>query len=178
MTESNRVTIKKDLTKRELTLERVVGGPRSLVWECWTKPEHIAQWWGPAAWTTTVAAMDVRPGGTWHYCMRAERGGGEVWGIAIYQEVREPELISYVEMASNAAGEKLEATQHFVTVGFFKIGQSATEIIIRTQFSSLADLETMEQMGIAEGYGGTLGKLEALLEGLLGEAHARNRDLR
>ncbi|MEO6358307.1 MAG: SRPBCC domain-containing protein [Ferruginibacter sp.] len=32
---------------RELFVSRLLNAPRELVWEVWTNPEHIANWWGP-----------------------------------------------------------------------------------------------------------------------------------
>ena len=31
-----------------LVVERVFDAPRELVWEAWTKPEHVSKWWGHA----------------------------------------------------------------------------------------------------------------------------------
>jgi uncharacterized protein YndB with AHSA1/START domain len=48
---------------REIVITRVFDAPRDLVWRVWTQPEHIAQWWGPRGFSTTVTAMDLRVGG-------------------------------------------------------------------------------------------------------------------
>ena len=46
-------------------LTRMFDAPRALVWDCFTKAEHIAQWWGPRKYAITVQEFDVRPGGKW-----------------------------------------------------------------------------------------------------------------
>ncbi|OLE21532.1 MAG: hypothetical protein AUG44_27370 [Actinobacteria bacterium 13_1_20CM_3_71_11] len=51
----------------ELLVERVFDAPRELVWTAMTEAEHIPQWWGPHGSSTTVAQMDVRPGGRWRF---------------------------------------------------------------------------------------------------------------
>jgi len=48
---------------REVVLTRVFDAPRDLVWEAWTDPKHLGNWWGPRGFTTRVHAWDVRPGG-------------------------------------------------------------------------------------------------------------------
>ncbi len=39
--------VKNDTRDRELIITRKINAPVELVWEVWTKPEHIANWWGP-----------------------------------------------------------------------------------------------------------------------------------
>ncbi len=51
--------------EREHVLSRVFDAPRKMVWEAWTDPEQVAQWWGPNGFSTTIQEMDVRPGGVW-----------------------------------------------------------------------------------------------------------------
>ena len=46
-------------------ITRLLNAPRELVWEVWTNPEHIKNWWGPNGFTSTIFQMDVKPGGTW-----------------------------------------------------------------------------------------------------------------
>src|ERR1700712_3934663 len=59
---------------RELRLTRVLDAPIALVWEVWTKPEHIAQWWGPNGFTSTIDKMDVEPNGEWELVMHGPDG--------------------------------------------------------------------------------------------------------
>jgi activator of HSP90 ATPase len=61
-------------TEREIILERIFDAPRELVFEAWTDPQRIGQWWGPRGFTTTVYGMDVRPGGEWRLTMHGPDG--------------------------------------------------------------------------------------------------------
>ena len=60
--------------KLDLLLERVVDVPRDLVWEAWTKPEHIRKWFTPRPWITTECEIDLRPGGIFRFVMRSPEG--------------------------------------------------------------------------------------------------------
>lgn len=60
---------KEDTADREIVISRVVSAPRELVWEAWTDPKQVAQWWGPRGFSTTIEEMDVRPGGVWKHVM-------------------------------------------------------------------------------------------------------------
>src|SRR5690606_33140585 len=44
-------------------LERVIRAPRATVWQAWTQPELLAQWWLPAPYSARIARLDVRAGG-------------------------------------------------------------------------------------------------------------------
>lgn len=52
---------KNDTSDRELRLSRVLDAPVELVWEVWTQPDHIVQWWGPDGFTITIDLMEMRP---------------------------------------------------------------------------------------------------------------------
>ncbi|HWL62560.1 MAG TPA: SRPBCC family protein [Steroidobacteraceae bacterium] len=58
----------------EINLTRVYDAPLSAVWEAWTVPEEIAQWWGPRGFTLTTHSRDLRTGGHWHYTMHGPDG--------------------------------------------------------------------------------------------------------
>jgi len=47
----------------DLTLERVIGAPRDVVWRAWTDPARLAKWWVPAPTVCRVDRLEVRPGG-------------------------------------------------------------------------------------------------------------------
>jgi uncharacterized protein YndB with AHSA1/START domain len=59
---------------RELILSRTLDAPVELVWEVFTNPEHLAQWWGPDGFTNTITTMDLRPGGDWLLVMHGPDG--------------------------------------------------------------------------------------------------------
>ncbi|MFO0561786.1 MAG: SRPBCC family protein [Polyangiales bacterium] len=58
----------------EIRLERVYDAPVSAVWEAWTDPALVAQWWGPRGFTLTTHSKDLRAGGTWRYTMHGPDG--------------------------------------------------------------------------------------------------------
>jgi uncharacterized protein YndB with AHSA1/START domain len=53
------------MTMAELELVRTYAAPRQLVWDAWTDPDQIAQWWGPRGFSTPRDSieLDLRPGG-------------------------------------------------------------------------------------------------------------------
>jgi len=92
-----------DHAQKPFFLSHTFDASREQVWKAWTECERVKEWFGPKGFTTTVANMDFRPGGTYHYCMRSPEGH-EMWGKFVYREIVEPELIVLVNSFSDAAG--------------------------------------------------------------------------
>jgi uncharacterized protein YndB with AHSA1/START domain len=47
----------------EMLMSRVVLAPRELVWQAWTDPVHLAEWWGPRGFSAPRCELDLRVGG-------------------------------------------------------------------------------------------------------------------
>ena len=52
-----------DTADREIVISRIFDAPREVVWNAWTDPKQVVNWWGPQGFTTTIHTMDLRPGG-------------------------------------------------------------------------------------------------------------------
>lgn len=63
-----------DPSQREIVMSRVLTAPRELVWEAWTNPRHVANWWGPRGFTTTTKRHEFRVGGYWEHVMHGPDG--------------------------------------------------------------------------------------------------------
>ncbi len=63
-----------DIANRELSITRMLSAPIDLVWEVWTNPEHIANWWGPRGFINTIHKMDVLLGCEWRLTMHGPDG--------------------------------------------------------------------------------------------------------
>ena len=71
---------------RELLITRTLNAPIELVWEAFTNPEHVANWWGPNGFTNTIYTMDLRPGGLWELVMHGP-DGTDYKNKSIYKEI-------------------------------------------------------------------------------------------
>jgi len=89
--------------EKEFVITRSFSAPRSLVWKAWTELEHFSKWWGPTGFELINCSMDLRPGGRFHYCMRAPNGM-EMWGLFTYQEIVPEERIVFHNSFSNPQG--------------------------------------------------------------------------
>ena len=108
----NRNEIKNDTSDRELIITRLLNASRELVWDVFTKPEHIKNWWGPNGFTNTIDKMDVKPGGEWEFIMHGP-DGTDYKNKSIYKEIIRPERIVF----EHVSGPKFIATITFTAEG-------------------------------------------------------------
>ena len=88
-------------TTKEFIFEREVNAPIVLLFNVWTKAEHLAKWFGPAGFQIMVPKLELMPGGTFHYCMKTLTGY-EMWGKFVYQEIIPNEKLQFATSFSNA----------------------------------------------------------------------------
>ncbi|HEX3074892.1 MAG TPA: SRPBCC domain-containing protein [Ignavibacteriales bacterium] len=67
-------TINIETAVREMSVTKTLSAPVNKVWEVWTNPEHIVNWWGPNGFTSAIHAMNVTPGGEWRLTMYGPDG--------------------------------------------------------------------------------------------------------
>lgn len=58
----------------DLVLDREIDVPVELVWEAWTTPESIKEWFCPKPWSVSSCEIDLRPGGRFNTVMRSPEG--------------------------------------------------------------------------------------------------------
>jgi uncharacterized protein YndB with AHSA1/START domain len=78
----------------DLHMTRTFDAPRRLVFEAWSKPEHVERWFTPKPLTTPRCKMDFRTGGKFYLVMRMP-DGIEFPMDATYTEVTPPEKIAF-----------------------------------------------------------------------------------
>jgi len=139
----------------QLIHTRLLNAPRELVWDVWTKPEHIKEWWGPNGFTLTHKSMDVQAGKQWKFIMH---GFGQDFDNKIeYLEVVKPSLLVYKH------GDEHALISFTVRISFEEIGDK-TFLTMRSVFKSeevLAELN--RKVNAIEGGKQTLDKLELYL---------------
>jgi uncharacterized protein YndB with AHSA1/START domain len=111
----------------ELCLTRLIDAPRAVVFEVWTTPEHLAQWWGPAGFSLPQCELDFREGGAFRFHMRAPTGADH-WLHGVFQEIVEPERLVFTFAWGSA--ERATGQRHVVTVTFEEVG-GKTQLTLR-----------------------------------------------
>ena len=113
---------------------REFDAPRELVFEAWTDPRHLAQWWGPNGFTTTTSSFDMRPGGVWRFVMHGP-DGRDYENRITFDEVVKPERLAY----HHGGGGDVEPVQFRTTVTFEDLGGNRTRLTWRGVFPSAAE---------------------------------------
>jgi uncharacterized protein YndB with AHSA1/START domain len=140
----------------EIEVTRVVDAPRELVFDCWTKPEHITKWMlGPPGWTMPVCEVDLRPGGSWHFAWRGE-DGAELDMSGVYQEVSPPERLVASERWGDDWPETLNTT-------VFSDEDGMTLVTTTMLYPSKAARDAALGTGMKDGMGMSFDRLDAYL---------------
>jgi uncharacterized protein YndB with AHSA1/START domain len=133
---------------------RVLDAPRTLVFDMWSDPKHLAQWWGPDGFTTTTSAFDLRPGGVWRFVMHGP-DGRDYQNRIVFEEVVRPERIVY---RHSGAGDT-ESVQFRTTVTFEDL-RGKTRLTLHARFPTPEDRErVIRDYGADKGLVQTLARL-------------------
>ena len=155
---------------REIVITRVFDAPRKLVFEAWTDPKHVAQWWGPKGFTTRVTQLDLRPGGKWRYVMIGP-DGTEYPATGTFREIIPPERI----VTSDEFDEGFEKVMNadlprgMVMTAIFEDLAGKTKLTLRIMHESVADRRKHEEMGVVAGWNSSLECLDEYLAKMVEE---------
>ena len=157
-------------------ISRVFDAPRELVFKAFTEPERLKQWWGPKGFKVVAQSMDLRPGGMYHFELRAA-DGNTMWARFVYREIAAPERIVYVNSVSN---EKGGLTRHpmsldwplemLTTLLFEDVGDRRTKLTVTSIAINESDDERATfkagYPSMTHGWIGQLDKLDVYLADL------------
>jgi uncharacterized protein YndB with AHSA1/START domain len=145
---------------RELVLTRLIDAPRERVFEAWTKPELLKQWFAPLPFTTPVVEIDLRPGGSSYIVMRAP-DGNEYPNRGVYLEIVKNEKLVFTDAYTKA----WQPSQKPFMTGELTFedegGKTRYKAVVRHW--TVEDRKTHEQMGFHQGWNQCTDQLEALL---------------
>ena len=169
------MTAAAEIKRNDFVMSRVFDAPRDLLWQCFTEPERMKQWWGPKGFTVISSKIDLRVGGTYHYGMKAP-DGSTMWGLFSYREIVPREKLVFVNSFSD---EKRGVTRHpmapswpltmLSTFTFEDAPGGKTEFTVRWQTlnATEAEQETFDspqsRQSMTNGWSGTMDQLEVYL---------------
>ena len=141
---------------REIVLERVFEAPRAPVFNAYTDPNLIPQWWGPRGFTTTVDNMHVRLGGVWRFVQRGPDGNHYAFN-GVYRGIMPPDWLAYTFEFEGMPGHVLLET---VT---FEERDGKTKVTATALFDTVRDRDGMLKSGMEEGAAESWDRLAELL---------------
>ena len=143
---------------RELVITRTLNAPRELVFEAWTDPAHLVNWWGPDGFTNSFHEFNMEPGGTWRFIMHGP-DGTDYPNRIVFEEVVKPERLTY----THDSDVDNDPRMFRVTVTFEAQGDK-TVLTMRSLFATAEALEAVKKFGAVEGGKQTLDHLAAEVE--------------
>jgi uncharacterized protein YndB with AHSA1/START domain len=152
MTDDNRA--------HDLVIERTFDAPPGVIWKMWAEPEHFAEWYGPAGASISVAAMDVRVGGTRLLRMEVTTPDGtmQMWFAGQYLEVIENQHLVYTDAMSDEHGNVLSPEQTGMPAGH----PTTTEVRVALEPANGGTRMRLTHVGIPAGSPGAAGWAMAL----------------
>jgi uncharacterized protein YndB with AHSA1/START domain len=146
-----------------IVISRTLDAPRDLVFEAFTDPRHLAQFWGPKITSVSDCAVDLRVGGAFRVEMRGP--DGTVYPCTgIYREIVPPQRLVYASTTAddNPCGGGLPP-HALVTISFEALGDR-TKITIHAQLKSREAVEAAVAGGFNQGWNDSLDRLAELLD--------------
>ena len=132
--------------KQELIIDRIFNASPEKLFQAWSDPKLIAQWWGAKSYTTPVVKIDFRVGGQLLYCMRSSEGQ-DTWGKGTYKEIVRPSRIVVTDSFADPQGNTVPASFYGMEVDM------PMELLVTLTFKALPSGTklTLIHTGLPEG---------------------------
>jgi len=150
-----------DKETRTVSITKEFAAELSLVWDAYTKPELLDQWWAPKPLASRTKVMEFREGGRRFYAMVSPEGDELGWVVQKYTSITPKTNFKFF----NAFADKDENPQlpgSDWDLSFSGQG-GTTKVCISIYNESLERLERMIEMGFLEGAKAQLKTLEELI---------------
>ncbi len=147
------------VSQREVVLIRTFDAPLGLMWKAWTDAEHLARWWGPTFFVTTVVELDLRPCGAFQLVMRLPDGStypmkGE------FTEIVEHERLVFKALAEDADGTP---SLDVLTIVTFEAQGGKTKLTVQAKAVGLVPRAGQMMDGMELGWSQSLERLGTLV---------------
>jgi uncharacterized protein YndB with AHSA1/START domain len=149
------------VSDREISMTRLFNAPRRLVFEAFSKPEHVANWWGRRGSTLTVVEIDFRVGGAWRFVSK-EADGNEYPFKGEFREIVTPEKIVQTFIFDVPPYSE----KAVIDTAVFTEEDGKTRVTTTSLFESKEDRDGMIQSGMEEGATESYDRLAEYLEKL------------
>src|SRR5690606_26977997 len=140
-----------DKSTNSVFVTREFAAERSAVWDAFTKPEILDQWWAPKPWVSRTKYMDFKVGGRRFYAMCGPEGE-EHWSIQDFTVITPKSNFAFEDAFSDEnenVNPALPASDWNLD---FSDSDGVTKVSITIKHRSLADLEVIIEMGFKEGF--------------------------
>lgn len=146
--------------ERTVTLTRIYDAPRELVWRAWTDPKHVAQWFGPKHFTSSVPQLDLRIGGALRIVMHGP-DGNDYPMKGVFKEIVPPERLVFSNIAVDKDGNRLLEGE---TTVILEDAGGKTRLTLHSYAKGLMRIAPQMLAGMEAGWSQSLDKLQVLVD--------------
>jgi len=139
---------------REIVLSRVIAAPRERVFQAWSDPKQITQWFGPDGFKVESLECDIRAGGRWRFVYTGP-DGTRYESRMVFLRVEAPRLIE-IEHGSDKDNDP---ARFHLTVTFDTQSDGKTVLTMRQLHPTKEQRDATIGFGAVEFGYQTLGKL-------------------
>ena len=154
---------------RELVITRTIEGLARVVFEAWTRPEHVRRWWAPQSLGAEMVSCDaeVRVGGRYRYVVQS-RGGQRFAFSGEYGEIAPPSRLVYTAFFEPTASGLTPGAEPVVVTVTFEERDGRTRIRSHELYPSKEVLDGAIATGMERGVHVTMDALDELVSELQG----------
>jgi len=151
-----------DKENKTIYVKREFDGDLGLVWQAWTTPEMLDQWWAPQPYRNKTKSMDFREGGAWHYAMISPENETH-WARFDYEKIATERSYSGLDAFCDEQGNINTDFSRMHWKNDFSEVAARTTVSITIVADTLETLEKIIAMGFREGFTMGMDQLDGLL---------------
>lgn len=161
----------------EIVISRVLHAPRELVWQAWTDPKHVVNWWGPRGFTNTTKRHEFRVGGYWEHTMHGPDGVNYPNKAKFLEIVPQKRITFLLGGGSDLEADERRGATFRATWTFETVGSDLTRLTGRMVFpSKKARDRVVRDFGAVEGGKQTLERAAEYVAGLFTKPFVISRE--
>src|SRR5262249_47492604 len=150
------LTLPNDL---EIEMRREFAASAQVIFDMWTKPEHVRRWYGVRGTTVTVCDIDLRVGGAWRWVV--ERGTMVAGFSGVFVEIDAPRRLQRTEMFEQMPGKGSVVTLTF------EEQDGRTTLAVNMRFETKQDRDMTLKTGMEHGVRECFANIDAIVAGLV-----------
>jgi uncharacterized protein YndB with AHSA1/START domain len=137
-----------DKEQKTVSFERVLSASPEEVFDAWTKPEQMTQWWDPTGTPLVSCSIDLKPRGAFRFVTAGHAPPFE----GVYELIERPSRLHFSAMGANGT---VSLRRH----------EKGTLMSVSIQCSSTEHFEMFVKLGVQTGTSKTLDNLVAFVSG-------------
>jgi uncharacterized protein YndB with AHSA1/START domain len=140
MMESKDLGDSSESVRATLVVRKTIRATAQFLFDAWTRPDHLKQWWGPANVTCVDAMVDLRVGGGYRLANRFP-DGNVLWIVGEFEVIEPPDKLVYTWRLESEPQESERVTV------LFEPRDGATEVIVMHERIPDADRRKQHEQG-------------------------------